>query len=103
MTALQHTADWQGPVRALEEQMRGGLSPLRSLDSVADVRVLGGIGVVELHEPVDMTRIQPRFVQEGVRVRPFGRLIYIMPPYVISDSQLNQLMAAIGRVLRTGT
>lgn len=102
-TRLLLEMDWQARVRNLEEQMEKELAPLRALDHVADVRVLGAIGVVELHQPVDMASIQPRFVNEGVWVRPFGRLVYIMPPYIISEDQLSRLTSAIGRVIRTGT
>jgi adenosylmethionine-8-amino-7-oxononanoate aminotransferase len=62
---------------------------------VEDVRVLGAIGVVELKQPVDMKRIQPRFVDRGVWVRPFGRLVYLMPPYVIPQQELEQLTCAV--------
>ncbi|MEX1198697.1 MAG: adenosylmethionine--8-amino-7-oxononanoate transaminase [Pseudohongiellaceae bacterium] len=102
-TRLLLDSDWQKQVRNLEAQMERELAPLRTLSNVSDVRVLGAIGVVELDQPVDMERIQPRLVEEGVWVRPFGRLVYIMPPYVISEDQLSRLTSAIRRVIRTGT
>lgn len=71
--------------------MREELSPLASLPHVADVRVLGAIGVVETTRPVDMARMQKVFVDNGVWIRPFGRLVYIMPQYVIDDAHLRKL------------
>ncbi|MDJ0741649.1 MAG: aminotransferase class III-fold pyridoxal phosphate-dependent enzyme, partial [Gammaproteobacteria bacterium] len=69
------------------------------LAHVADVRVLGAIGVVELTHPVDMPQVQPLFVEHGVWVRPFGRLVYLMPPLVIGDADLTTLTAATSRVI----
>jgi adenosylmethionine-8-amino-7-oxononanoate aminotransferase len=66
---------------------------------VADVRVLGAIGVVEMDRPVAMREIQRRFVERGVWVRPFGRLVYLMPPYIVEDTQLNALCRAVVEVL----
>ena len=66
---------------------------------MADVRVLGAIGVVELHEPVDMAVVQPAFVEAGVWIRPFGRLVYTMPPYVVEPAELDQITRAICEVV----
>ncbi|PIE75504.1 adenosylmethionine--8-amino-7-oxononanoate transaminase [bacterium DOLJORAL78_65_58] len=90
--------DWQRQVSRLQQRLRDGLAPCAGLDQVEDVRVLGAIGVVELKEPVDMAVVQQRFVERGVWVRPFGRLLYVMPPYVITDSELGQLTTAICEV-----
>lgn len=90
---------WQQRVRAIETQLLNELSPCATLASVADVRVLGAIGVVELKAPVDMATIQIEFVNRGVWIRPFGRLVYIMPPYIINEDQLRQLTSAIYQVL----
>jgi adenosylmethionine-8-amino-7-oxononanoate aminotransferase len=91
---------WQQRVRAIEKQLHNELSPCADLDSVADVRVLGAIGVVELKAPLDMAAAQVEFVDRGVWIRPFGRLVYTMPPYIINQDQLRQLTSTIYQVLR---
>ncbi|MEX2352882.1 MAG: aminotransferase class III-fold pyridoxal phosphate-dependent enzyme, partial [Gammaproteobacteria bacterium] len=90
---------WKDKVRSMAEQMRVELEPCRGLAQVTDVRVLGGIGVVELEAAVDSAEISARFVDRGVWVRPFGRLIYIMPPYIIDEADLGQLTRAIYAVV----
>jgi adenosylmethionine-8-amino-7-oxononanoate aminotransferase len=96
---LLQSSDWRGAVARIERGLRAGLAGCAALDHVADVRVLGAIGVVELTHPVDMARVQPLFVGEGVWVRPFGRLVYLMPPFVITDDELAALTAALSRVV----
>ncbi len=91
--------DWRKNILRIETQLKNGLEPCRSLTGVRDVRVLGAIGVVELDLPVNMSRIQKRFVDNGVWVRPFGRLVYIMPPYIIDNQDLHVLSQAIIRVI----
>ncbi len=90
---------WQTQVAKIEAQLKATLPALMSLPAVADVRVLGAIGVVEAKQPVDVARIQKHFVASGVWIRPFGKLVYIMPPYIISEAQLTRLTDAIHSAL----
>lgn len=92
-------SDWQNNIARIEKGLRQGLEPCRRMSGVADVRVLGAIGVVELEKPVVMARIQKMFVENGVWVRPFGCLVYVMPPYIISDDDLKTLTRALCRVV----
>lgn len=90
---------WQERVQQLEKGLTEGLTPARDLDHVADVRVLGGIGVVEMKAPVRMQHITEAFVSRGIWVRPFGKLVYLMPPYIISQEDLQQLTSAVLKVI----
>ena len=90
---------WQAEISRIESRLAQGLAPCRQYHIVAEVRVLGAIGVVELNESVDMRVAQPMLVEQGVWLRPFGKLIYLMPPYIISNSELDQLTAAVVAVV----
>ncbi|WP_180006847.1 MULTISPECIES: adenosylmethionine--8-amino-7-oxononanoate transaminase [unclassified Acinetobacter] len=92
--------DWQAKIQQIEQQLQQALSPLAQLSHVQDVRVLGAIGVVELTTPVDMQSLQQQFVQRGIWVRPFGKLVYVMPPYVISADELHYLLTQLTEVVR---
>lgn len=99
-TRLLLSSPWQKRVREIESIMEERLSPAREWDGVEDVRVLGGIGVIQLKEPVDLARFQKRCVEEGVWIRPFGKNAYIMPPYLaITDRQLNILCDAFMKLV----
>ena len=86
---------WQRTVQRLQVELAHGLAPARTLDNVAEVRTLGAIGVIELKEAVDMRTVQPMFVDRGVWVRPFGKLIYAMPPYIMASADVATLTAAM--------
>lgn len=88
---LLQSQDMASLVAALESQMKSLLAPARELPQVKEVRVLGSIGVIEMKEPVDVGEFQVKCVGRGIWVRPFGRNVYIMPPYVISDEDLGTL------------
>jgi adenosylmethionine-8-amino-7-oxononanoate aminotransferase len=85
---------------AIEGQLREGLEPCRTLAGVRDVRVLGAIGVVQLERPpAKLDALRSRFVEQGVWIRPFGDVVYLMPPLTIDQGDLATLLAAIPRVL----
>lgn len=90
---------WKQRVAAIEHQLSEELAHCAAMPAVRDVRVLGAIGVVELREVVRMTEVQPAFVREGVWVRPFGKLVYVMPPFTITSEKLTVLTTAIRKVV----
>jgi adenosylmethionine---8-amino-7-oxononanoate aminotransferase len=98
-TGLLLSSPWKERVSAIEAQLKDELSPCMNLAPVREVRVLGAIGVVELKRQVNMAVIQERFVSRGVWLRPFGRLVYTMPPYVIEKDDLSRITKAINEVI----
>lgn len=92
--------DMASRVAHIEAIIKDAIAQAKGFDNVADVRVLGTIGVIEMKEPVDVGEFQKRCVERGVWIRPFGRNVYIMPPYVISDEQLRYLIAQMIELVR---
>ncbi len=97
---LLFSNNWQTQVTGIEGILKETLFPCKELEHVEDVRVLGAIGVVELKQAVNMEKIQQAFVKQGVWIRPFGKLVYIMPPYIISEEDLRRLCLAMRTVLQ---
>ncbi|HTV21671.1 MAG TPA: adenosylmethionine--8-amino-7-oxononanoate transaminase [Polyangiaceae bacterium] len=91
--------DWRERVLAIEAQLLTQLEPCRASPRVADVRVLGAIGVVEMVDDIDLAVTVPKLVERGVWLRPFGRLLYTMPPYVISERELAEVTGAMCEVV----
>lgn len=97
--ALLANNQWQQQVSDIEKQFKSELLPLQNHQRVADVRILGAIGIIEAKQAVNMEKIQQRFVELGVWIRPFGKLIYLMPPFIIKADQLTRLIFAITVIL----
>ncbi|KQU61137.1 adenosylmethionine-8-amino-7-oxononanoate aminotransferase [Rhodococcus sp. Leaf278] len=95
--------DWRAEVAGLASGLAQGLAPARSLPGVADVRVLGGIGVIEMHAPVDMARATAAAAGAGVWLRPFGRLVYAMPPFICTDAEVAAIAEALVAVAQHHT
>ncbi len=91
--------NWKKKVKKIEKQLKKELFELKSNKNIQDIRVLGAIGVIEMKEEVNMVEIQKEFVSKGVWIRPFGKLIYIMPPYIISKKQLTKLTGVMKQVV----
>lgn len=93
--------DWKAKVTLIEEQLRRELSAATALPQVEELRILGAIAVIEMKNSVDLSSIQQRFIEEGIWVRPFGKLIYIMPPFIINEGELHKLTQALLAVIST--
>ena len=94
-------SDWQNQVKQIEQQLLVELTPYQSDSLVKEIRVKGAIGVIELHELIweEMAWLPKFIVDQGVWIRPFKNLIYIMPPYIIQPNELSQLTSAMGKIL----
>ncbi len=95
---LLFNSPWQQRISNIENQLQQQLEPCRAFNAVKDVRVKGAIGVIELHKPIDIHWMQPRFVELGVWVRPFAHLVYVMPPYVMNSADLSKVTSAMEQV-----
>ena len=98
-TQILLSQNWQENIQRIERNLKAKLACLASLSYVEDVRVLGAIGVVELKTSVDMKTLQAQFVEQGIWMRPFGKLVYVMPPYVIADDELTTLLNGVVHVV----
>jgi len=94
---LFETGGWRADVARIAEGLRAGLAPCRGAPGVVDVRVMGAIGVVEFDAPVDVADLCTRFAQAGVWIRPMGKVIYLTPPFVITDFELARLTGAVAK------
>ena len=92
---------WEANIRRIEAALSTELLRFSGIDAVAQTRVLGGIGVIEMKVAVNLAEIQKQFVAESIWVRPFGKLVYVMQPYIITDDELSRLMQGIFNVLST--
>lgn len=92
--------DWKKKISDIESQLNEELQPLVKLEQVQEVRILGAIGVVEMKKSVDMGQIQRQFVEQGIWVRPFGKLVYIMPPFIITSDELSKLTSGLAEVIK---
>jgi adenosylmethionine-8-amino-7-oxononanoate aminotransferase len=88
-------SDWESSIDMIEKELKKVLLPLKKNDSVEDVRVLGAIGVVEMKESIDVERTQSKLIENGVWLRPFGKLLYTMPPFVSSRLDIHKITSAI--------
>jgi adenosylmethionine-8-amino-7-oxononanoate aminotransferase len=91
--------EWRSQVAGIAEGLREGLAPCRSAPGVVDVRVLGAIGVVECEAPLAVGDLCRRFAQEGVWIRPMGKVVYLTPPYTVSEAELAKLTGAVRKVI----
>jgi len=93
------SSNWEANIKRIESALDTELLRFRDLEAVAQTRVLGAIGVIEMKVAVNLAEIQKQLVAEGIWVRPFGKLVYVMPPYIITDEELSRLMQGIFNVL----
>lgn len=99
---ILRTREWESQVKAVHGWLNDGLQPCRELNGVTDIRVLGAIGIVQVDQCVNIARLQRFFVENGVWIRPFRNLIYVMPPYAISHEQIERLTNSIHKAVCHG-
>ena len=99
-TNILLNSNWKDKVKEIETQLKEELNICFSFNNVKDVRVLGAIGVIEMNEPVNMKIITEQFVDSGVWIRPFGSLVYLMPPYIITKQDLSELISTMITVIK---
>ena len=92
-------SNWQDNIQMIERALIEGLATCKELDSVNNVRVFGAIGVVEMKQPVNVAEIQKRFIEQGLWLRPFGKLVYVMPQFIMTKEQMAQLTSGMAKVL----
>lgn len=98
---LLDDGSWRNNVARIQTRLREGLEPCRDMPGVADVRVLGAVGVLEMRSPVDTEALQHYFItKHGVWIRPFARLLYVMPPYIIDDAEVDMLTRAMRNAVK---
>jgi len=93
-------SNWQNNIYRIESGLKAGLAPCKTFNNVKEVRVLGAIGVIEMKQPIDMKTITETFVNAGVWVRPFGKMVYLMPPFIINDTDLKTLTSEVVNVVK---
>lgn len=98
--SLLENGNWQEQVATIEAQLKNQLQPLATSSCVAQVRVLGAIGVIEFKQPLDLNLVQPALVNQGVWLRPFGKLLYTMPPFIIAAPELTRITQAMGHIVQ---
>jgi len=95
------SGDWENRILQIENILKLELLPLQKQKSVSDVRVIGAIGVIEFESPLDMKSVQEQLIENGVWLRPFGKLLYTMPPYVITDEELLIITKAMSVIVHS--
>ena len=91
--------DWKQRVSEIQGVLSEQLIPMKEYNSVFDVRIIGAIGVVELNSPLDMKKAQEILIDNGVWLRPYGKLLYTMPPFIVTDQELLKITRAMNEVL----
>ena len=93
------SSDWENRILQIENILKSELFPLKTHKSVSDIRVIGAIGVIEFERSLDMKVVQEKLIENGVWLRPYGKLLYTMPPYVINDEELLTITKAMSAIV----